>query len=425
MLQSYADPPSRVGACVACGGHSAARLKAHLRDEVDAFDRFPETGDPAYVGHGSQASELDSLVRARRQEEAREILTDESTSPFAKKLLLESQRDFEAHVISYQDFRVRMVTLAELGQPTASGDAANELWELHLHFRDVRASKERTFFLDETCEVGFDGWWPWHAFRPQRTRVSSQGELEVLDAKGGVLHSINSLARCSLKHEKGFVRVSTPGEPDLLLRSLVSGYPVMDDVPLDTPVPKGQLASGPAANESPLIAAQATQEADAWRLVCPTSYIDYHDQCLYRMLRFARKGFEVASPTLLKYTRGHDGRDSAATKRLHDQDRYERFRQKVNSLHGIAHNQLCKAAPRAFASKFLTWCFENHLPNVLMRFSASVDDPSPLFPGAEDREKRKRLVEREALLRQIEQKVMCPSAIQELTAATPANTAGG
>ena len=45
----------------------------HLRDEVKAFESYPETCDPQYVGHGSQTFELESLVQARRFEEAQQV----------------------------------------------------------------------------------------------------------------------------------------------------------------------------------------------------------------------------------------------------------------------------------------------------------------------------------------------------------------
>jgi len=196
--------------------------------------------------------------------------------------------------------------------------------------------------------------------------------------------------------------VSAPGKPDLLLRLLRPLPTSHDDMPLASPTPNGQ------------------QTADTWMIVGPSSVVDYRFRRLYGMLMFARKGFGVDSPTLRKYNRGDDGRDSAASKRLHDQDRYERFRQKVRSLHGIAHNQLCKAAPRAFASKFLTWCFETYLPNALTRFTSSIEDPSPYFDGAAERLKRKQLEERRRTLFLIEEKLMSPSAIHELTAANGA-----
>jgi len=367
----------------------------HLRDEVKAFESYPETCDPQYVGHGSQTFELESLVQARRFEEAQQVLQRESASPFAKMLLQGSQADFRARIISYQRFRVRQVVLAELAERVTCVHAIEELWELYLHFHDHRTSERRGNFMEDKCLIKATGWLPWPAFRLHTVRVSSQGRLDVLDYKGVVVYTLESLQDCEIQREQTGIRLRAAGRHDMVLQAEKKGQ---DSVALSSPMPAGWTPGESAETD--------------WMIVSAKSVVEYRNERLYRMLEFAQRGFRHNSPSLARFDKDHDGKDSLQSALLHDKDRFERFRQKAISLHQIAHNQLCKAAPRAFSYRFLNWCFEDHLPGKLMVWVRDVNDPSPYFDGAAARERRKQLRKREQRLKQIEERLLSPEAVR-------------
>ena len=150
-----------------------------------------------------------------------------------------------------------------------------------------------------------------------------------------------SLQDCEIQREQTGIRLRAAGRHDMVLQAEKKGQ---DSVALSSPMPAGWTPGESAETD--------------WMIVSAKSVVEYRNERLYRMLEFAQRGFRHNSPSLARFDKDHDGKDSLQSALLHDKDRFERFRQKAISLHQIAHNQLCKAAPRAFSYRFLNWCFE-------------------------------------------------------------------
>merc|ERR1712070_26441 len=102
------------------------------------------------------------------------------------------------------------------------------------------------------------------------------------------------------------------GHNDLILQAEKHGT---DDVPLTSPVPRGAEGS-----TTPLPAGEAPETE--WMLVGHKSMVDYRTERLYRMLEFSQRGFRTNSPSLAKFDKDANGKDSEQSTRLHDKDRY-------------------------------------------------------------------------------------------------------
>jgi len=393
--------------------------KRFFRGQVEAFALYPETSDPDYIGKPSNWATLQARVRARGIEHAELTLRRDTCSPFAKALLRLSRSHLEKGVIDSNDFRLRQVVLAELGEENADGAegaaAVDELWGLFLLFEDTRASKTRSAFFDAVYSVRIvDHRWLRRPFggpasRPRRLTISSTGRLEVLplasQGAGKPEYTVDNLQASGvvisreLGERGGSVRVSVPGQADLLIQPHESAGLVEQRVGRSERL--GELALTSSAKGHAPAASGVIEEP--WMLVADQSLFHFAHENIYRALKYACDGFRAHTPTL-------DARQTPALAELQEADRAEAYRQRVLDLHHRAHEQLVKGAPRGFAYNFLHVVVQEELPTRLFQWAKDASDPADFLSdkhAARRRAQRDELVSRVERLAAVEEALCC------------------